>query len=595
MKKLTSILRLFFRPIKENFGFFFFMLALCLMSGWLTTSPKPNIVTYPHLWGEVFVDVYLGCVLLSLIPHKVRPWVRALLYVVLYGVTLVDMFCFTKYGATLNPSMLLLVGETNSREASEFVQTAFSADVLLSGVGGVLLLALIHAICAIAYSRMRQRMVELSEFVHVGLGAVTLGLLVWSAEATWANKWRCVGLMTAENVGRVEHLLTPANHGVFCTPLSRLAFSIRSNQLAAQQIVKLEEAADKVAVDSCSYTSPDIVLIIGESVSRHHSQLYGYRMPTTPRQVARAQKGELMPFTDVVSCWNLTSFVFKNLFSMHAVGQPGEWCDYPLFPELFRKAGYHVTFITNQFLPQAKAAVYDFSGGFFLNNPVLSKAQFDTRNTRLHGLDEWVIKEYDHLKKEDTAHNLTILHLMGQHVSYKQRYPKRRKHFHGSDYDDWRKELHPTKRAVVADYDNATLYNDSILDQILKRFEQREAIVIYVPDHGEECYEETRGILCRNHSAQIDYPLAKYEFEIPFWIWASPSYRERHPYIWERVRAAKDKPYMTDALAHTLVWLAGIHSKDYQAEYDILSPKYNTKRPRILKATTDYNTLKPKQ
>ena len=50
---------------------------------------------------------------------------------------------------------------------------------------------------------------------------------------------------------------------------------------------------------------------------------------------------------------------------MHVVGQKGEWCDYPLFPQLFRKAGYHVSFITNQFLPQAKEAVYDFSGGFF--------------------------------------------------------------------------------------------------------------------------------------------------------------------------------------------------------------------------------------
>ncbi|MFC2450742.1 MAG: hypothetical protein ACFNQA_05235, partial [Flavobacteriaceae bacterium] len=42
--------------------------------------------------------------------------------------------------------------------------------------------------------------------------------------------------------------------------------------------------------------------------------------------------------------------------SLHVVGEKGEWCDYPLFPSLFRKAGYHVTFITNQFLPKAKQA-----------------------------------------------------------------------------------------------------------------------------------------------------------------------------------------------------------------------------------------------
>ena len=32
------------------------------------------------------------------------------------------------------------------------------------------------------------------------------------------------------------------------------------------------------------------------------------------------------------------------------------------------------------------------------------------------------------------------------------------------------------------------------------------------------------GFICRNHSAEIDWPLAHYEFEIPFWIYCSPKY-----------------------------------------------------------------------
>ena len=46
---------------------------------------------------------------------------------------------------------------------------------------------------------------------------------------------------------------------------------------------------------------------------------------------------------------------------------------------------------------------------------------------------------------------------------------------------------------------------------------------------------------------------------------------------------------MTDALPHMLLYLAGIHTKDYHAEYNILSPQYNEMRPRILKNTTDYD------
>ena len=143
----------------------------------------------------------------------------------------------------------------------------------------------------------------------------------------------------------------------------------------------------------------------------------------------------------------------------------------------------------------------------------------------------------------------------------------------------------------MADYDNAVLYNDSIVDAIISRFEDKEAIIIYMPDHGEECYEGNRGFICRNHSAAIDYDLAHYEFEIPFWIFCSYKYAAKHPDIYKEIIGAKNRRFMTDALPHMLLYLAGIHTKDYHAEYNILSPQYNEMRPRILKNTTDYDKL----
>ena len=112
-----------------------------------------------------------------------------------------------------------------------------------------------------------------------------------------------------------------------------------------------------------------------------------------------------------------------------------------------------------------------------------------------------------------------------------------------------------------------------------------------MPDHGEECYEGNRGFICRNHSAQIDYDLAHYEFEVPFWIYCSPKYIAKHQDTFAQIKAVKDKRFMTDALPHLLLHLAGIKAKDYHAEYDILSPQYNEMRPRILKNTTNYDDL----
>ena len=588
------------------------MYVLGVLCSLLTMPPGDGAKLYSNLWLELFLDLYVTCVVLSLLPQKVRLWVRRLMYVVLYSVAITDVFCFWKFGSTITPSMLLLVGETDSREAGEFFTTYINLDVLLSPIGWLVVLMLIHAIIALRKKLCRLFKLNYSQLVkpfftkvsafadryritHVSAVAVVV-LLVWSICSSWQNKKGMTRLMTASTIGEVEHILTEANHGEFYLPIYRLAFSIYSNELASKQVGRCIVASNNAKVDSCNYRSPNIVLIIGESYSRSHCQLYGYDVKDTPRQRRLERRGLLTKFDDVVSCWNLTSFVFKNVLSMHVVGEKGEWCDYPLFPELFRKAGYKVTFLTNQFLPEAKQAVYDFSGGFFLNNPTLSKAQFDVRNTQLHPFDDGLLADYDRFLKDGKidlkGHNLIIFHLIGQHVSYNTRFPRDRRKFTADDYTERRPDIGNGRRRMIANYDNACLYNDSIVDQIVKRFANKNAIVIYMPDHGEEIYEPGRNIVCRNHSAEVDWPLAHYEFEVPFWIYCSHRYALAHPQVFKAIKDAKGKRFMTDALPHMLVWLAGISTKSYHPQYNLLSPDYNEMRPRILKGAADYDKLR---
>lgn len=363
-------------------------------------------------------------------------------------IVLVDVYCFVKFDTTITPTMLLLVGETDSREAAEFLESYLTGSVVFSRLGWVLLVLLAHvAWVLIWHNRPKcKAWLEAKTGMALGvpgwwrmaepwLGLLFLVMFVVSTVKCFADKTAFVRLMSYDNIGQVEHELTKKEKAQLYLPGYRLVFSIYANELTAKQVKTLVENIDKAKVDSCSFRSKNIVLIIGESYNRHHAGLYGYHKDTTPRQEARAQKGELIPFSDVVAPWNLTSFVFKALFSLYAVGDKGEWCDYPLFPELFRKAGYHVTFLTNQFLPQAKEAVYDFSGGFFLNNPQLSHAMFDTRNTRLYRYDDGLLGDYDRLQRNNGENNLIIFHLKGQHVDYRTRFPRDRRHFNPEDYD----------------------------------------------------------------------------------------------------------------------------------------------------------------
>jgi heptose-I-phosphate ethanolaminephosphotransferase len=401
-------------------------------------------------------------------------------------------------------------------------------------------------------------------------------------------------LFSYDTIGQVEHELTKKDQAKLYVPVYRLAFSIYANQLASHQMVELEAASQKIQVDSCSYRVPNIVLVIGESYNKYHSQLYGYDKPTTPRQVAMAAEGSLVPFSNVVASWNLTSFVFKHVFSLYAVGDSGAWCDKPLFPEVFRKAGYHVTFITNQFLPKAKEAVYDFSGGFFLNDSALSSRLFDERNTELYRYDGDLVEEISRKaesgKWKAESGRLTILHLMGSHVDYQARYPQKTfRRFTPQQYD--RPELTPKQRQTLAHYDNSLLYNDSVVKAITDRFADRDALVIYMPDHGEEIFDSEPYVSGRLHNTKVDYRLAHNEMEIPFWIWGSPRYIENHPYGWLAIQAAKDRPLMTDALPHLLLYLGGISTPLYRSELNVISPDYDMNRPRLLKGVADYNRL----
>lgn len=609
-------MRYLLQNMKRNIAFWVFMYALGIVTAYVVLPNRPQAKVYDHLFTELFVDVTVLFLFLSLLPQKISVWIKRLFYVIAYMVAIIDAYCFIKFGSTLTPTMLLLVGETNAQEAGEFLKSYLSTDVIFSKLGWVLLVMLVHVVwsvirCKMQEARSKRNVLSKCHDKHKGILLLLASCLLFltflfSLTDCWKNKEAFHRLMSYQNIGEVEHELTEKTCANLYQPLYRLAFSIRANQLTAKQVQKLIAGIDKVQVDSCAFTTPHIILIIGESYNRHHAQLYGYEKPTTPRQLERARQGELIAYQDVVAPWNLTSFVFKFLFSLYTVGDKGEWCDYPLFPEVFRQAGYHVTFLTNQFLPQAKEAVYDFSGGFFLNNPTLSNAMFDARNEKLSYYDEGLLKDWDNIRgvrsvesgviKEEGEKNsskqgeLTIVHLKGQHLDYRTRSPKTRWFFKRDDYD--RPDLRPEEIQRLAYYDNAILYNDSIVDQVIRRVENEQAVVIYVPDHGEECYGPGVHFCGRMHSTEITGRLAHEEFDIPFWIWCSHAFMVEQPELFDAIVRAKNRRYMTDAIPFLLMHLAGIHTPDYREELDILSPQYNEMRPRILKNTTDYDKIK---
>ncbi|MBQ0049549.1 MAG: phosphoethanolamine transferase, partial [Bacteroidales bacterium] len=518
---------------------FLFLYILGIASSIVTLPNVKNAHIYANTPEELFLDTYLLCAIVCIVPSLIsirkvniplRSILKGVVYLVMYPLYIIDTFCWVKFGTTINPSMLLLMGETNSEEASEFLTSYVSPDVIFSEVGVMLLIMLVHiALAVLLHYKPLKIKVGMKRPYRIVADVLVAALFAYTACMAYDNKIMYAETMQRETIGQVEHDMACQPHTELYQPFMRLPFSIRSNQLVAKQLERLEANVGNVKIDSCSFKSPEIVLIIGESCNIRHSQLYGYDKENTPNQVRMEKKEGLIKMEDGIAPWNLTSFVLKHLMTTYCVGDDKEWCDYPLFCELFRKAGYRVTFLTNQFETAAKQQVYDFSGGFFINNETLSKAQFDHRNKKLHIFDEGLLEDYADIEEQgqpEAKGNLTIFHLMGQHVNYRVRCPNSKKKFRADDYAD-QTDLKPKSRKVMADYDNATWYNDSVVNQIVERFKDKEAIVIYFSDHGEEVFGPgARHFFGRMHKTDITKRLADEEFRIPMWFYTTKTYQQ---------------------------------------------------------------------
>ena len=274
--------------------------------------------------------------------------------------------------------------------------------------------------------------------------------------------------------------------------------------------------------------------------------------------------------TDVVTPWNYTTEALEHMFSLYSFGDKGFWTDYPLVTTLFRRAGYHVQFISNQYVvnpPKNTGSLLDT--GLFVDS-TLSSIQFDRRNATTHTYDEALLQDYDSLSQWRTEKNLTIFHLIGQHIEFGDRVPDGWHRFKATDYH--RPDLTESQRNILADYDNATLYGDYVVSRILDRLKDENVVVIFLPDHGERSFDGCQTYGRSNSMALND---VQQQYEIPMWLWMSKSYRQTHSDIYNAIKRAKDLPFMSDRLPHLLIGLAGIQSPDYKPSHDLLHVQYN--------------------
>ena len=318
---------------------------------------------------------------------------------------------------------------------------------------------------------------------------------------------------------------------------------------------------------------PWVIFILGESTNRNHMSIYGYDKMTTPNLQRRLSEGDLILFTDCISGATETMPVCQRMFTFfdNRKETTEPWYHYTNLFDILKTAGYHTAWLSNQEVT-----------GIYGNVPRAyadrcNEKKFTTvhdSETSVYELDEKILPLLDEsLEKNSSEKNFYVLHLLGTHLIYRARYPDDFNVFHADD--------EPAKedfqRKFQAEYDNAVLYNDFIVEEIIKRFEDKDALVIYISDHGENVFDD--GIHL-GHGPNAD---DKWLFEIPMVVWCSKQFKENHAELVQKISAAKNLPFMTDDMIHALLDLMKIQTPEFDSRKSLFSKDFDVTRKRIYK------------
>ena len=318
-----------------------------------------------------------------------------------------------------------------------------------------------------------------------------------------------------------------------------------------------------------------VVVILGESARADLMSAYGYERPTTPWLDSISKNGnEVVLFNDVCSSGPNTIMSSQRIFTFWNNTPNKAWYNYPDLTNVLAHAGYYTHWITQQ-NPQNMYAIerlfansahklyktHIYTSLYKIKDSSLSVMAYD--EALLPALHRYDSPNATDVNKKDV---FTVVHLMGSHQNYSERYPPAFDFFKAKDMKEC---LTDDAKSQKAAYLNSLRYTDHLLEKMIKHYSSQRALVFYFSDHGEMIDEpQQRGFF--GHGTNVDHPT----IDIPFFVYASPQLRKEHPEFWERIKKAQFRPISTAWFTNSLTSLLGIHTKYNDERYNFFSDKF---------------------
>jgi len=308
---------------------------------------------------------------------------------------------------------------------------------------------------------------------------------------------------------------------------------------------------------TCEGPADVAVIVIGESAARAHLSLYGYQRDTTPE--LEKNRDELVVFRNVISAMPVTNYSLYYMLTFKTLAD--QMHPRATIMSVLDRAGYHI----DAYSTQENFGENSVSALFTPWHPKYHENEYDG----------CLIDDVRDALANRNGPTLIILHIMGSHITYRNRYPESFNHFAEEKPEFPGQEISPIFLENINTYDNSIRYTDHVLGNIIEQLKEAGGrnLLFYFSDHGENV--ETSFLQNYRDAEKRD------SYEVPFLFWFSPEYRAAYPERFAAAEAAADKPIQLDRAAEGILSVLGVSSQSYPASEDFLSPEFAFK-PRYM-------------
>ncbi len=296
------------------------------------------------------------------------------------------------------------------------------------------------------------------------------------------------------------------------------------------------------------------VLVIGETLRPDRLQLNGYNRATTPRL---AGTKNVISFTDMVSPWAWTRMSVPVILSRKNATDQRYFPTETSLVAAFKEAGFSTTWLSTQ----SPLGVHDSS--IALHASEAEQVQYlNPVGYKKEGFyDDILLPAFERVLQQNEAKQLIVLHTLGSHFSYADRYPDAFDLFTPSGKVELI-SMHDQKSKTLLNnaYDNSVAYTDFFLFNLIKQLEQTQSIssLFYVSDHGENIFDGQCGKSGHGHNTERDYRVASI-------LWTSDTYNLQYPQKKALAEQRREQPLMTSSVFHSLLDLADIRLSGSEA------------------------------